>query len=337
MRCHRLDAAGSIVAFSEGASTLLKLPRERCSAGLFPSRDAEHQRAGLPRAVPRRRPAGAPSTSDSSTCSAACRSPCGPRCGCSTALYDGSPVTWLRIDALESLGFGPSREAVVSAISRRVRAEPVDRACANGSRSTSPARSSPRRPRGGRRGDAARHRFPRPTSRRSSTRPSRRCSAARWVTSSRPPLSKSCGRGSRAAPWTTVAPCAAGALPRPVRGRATSRWPTSMDRLIIEIEREPDVAPTISTSRARPTPNLPSPGCARPRRSRDRPGRRPGDPRPDGFEAVLVYRFDADWNGEAVGEDKTSIGPAACSACASPPRTSRPRPAPSTPRPRAAS
>ena len=38
----------------------------------------------------------------------------------------GGPVTWLTIDPLESLGAGLSREAVMAAIGRRVRAEPVD-------------------------------------------------------------------------------------------------------------------------------------------------------------------------------------------------------------------
>ncbi len=35
-------------------------------------------------------------------------------------------MTWLTIDPLESLGAGPSREAVMAAIGQRVRAEPVD-------------------------------------------------------------------------------------------------------------------------------------------------------------------------------------------------------------------
>jgi chemotaxis family two-component system sensor kinase Cph1 len=39
---------------------------------------------------------------------------------------EAGPVTWLTIDPIESLGAGLSREAVMAAIGRRVRAEPVD-------------------------------------------------------------------------------------------------------------------------------------------------------------------------------------------------------------------
>ena len=48
-----------------------------------------------------------------------------------------------------------------------------------------------------------------------------------------------------------------------------------------------------------------------------------------GFDRVMVYRFDAEWNGEVIAEDRRPTSTRS-SACATRPATSRPRRARST-------
>ncbi|MCJ2056496.1 GAF domain-containing protein [Methylobacterium sp. J-048] len=214
------------------------------------------------------------------------------------------PVTWLTIDPIESLGAGLSREAVMAAIGRRARAEPVD----------------------------ASHCEREPIHIPGSIQPNAVMIAAdaetlevlaysanvgEIVDASDPPLA---GR-----PLDEVLPRDFVALVRDrlsagtlVDGHSARRRLTLTDhgapyyavahahagRVIVELELEPESAddfPTASqvdtelaVGRLREAGTLVEAARIAALEIRALTG----------FEAVLVYRFDADWNGEAVAEDK---------------------------------
>ncbi|MBE7198072.1 MAG: GAF domain-containing protein [Parafilimonas terrae] len=301
-----LDAAGSIVAFSEGASALLKLPRDAVLGrdyfqDVMPGANVPGFRgrflAGARRGqlderfeyVFGRLP-----------------QPLRAEVRMHHGRFEGSPVTWLRIDALETVGIGTSREAVVSAMGRRVRSEPVDPSLCEREPIHIPG----------------------------SIQPNALLLAADATTllvtafstninevvdPVEPPL---LGRSlTELVPASFIdllrARLAIGALEDGGSVRRRIRFPRLPDtsylavahshagRLIIELEQEPERAEDFRTAsqidtelamaRLRAAGTLTD--AARVAAAEIRAL--------TGFEAVLVYRFDADWNGEAVAEDKT--------------------------------
>ena len=122
-----LDAAGAVVAFSEGASAISGLSRDAVLGrnyfrDVMPGTNVPSFRgrflAGARRGV-----------LDESFDYVFGRLPQPLRARVHMrhgTIAEGRPVTWLTIDPLESLGAGLSREAVMAAIGQRVRAEPVD-------------------------------------------------------------------------------------------------------------------------------------------------------------------------------------------------------------------
>ncbi|SFL14234.1 histidine kinase dimerization/phosphoacceptor domain -containing protein [Methylobacterium pseudosasicola] len=214
------------------------------------------------------------------------------------------PVTWLTIDPIESLGAGLSREAVMAAIGRRARAEPVD----------------------------ASHCEREPIHIPGSIQPNAVMFAAdaetlqvlaysanvgEIVDPSDPPLA---GRPlGEVLPGDFVdairARLAAGTLGdgHSVRrrltltGRSASYYAVAhahAGRVIVELELEPDsdddfptasqVDTELAVGRLREAGTLVEAARIAALEIRALTG----------FEAVLVYRFDTDWNGEAVAEDK---------------------------------
>lgn len=218
----------------------------------------------------------------------------------------GGPVTWLTIDPMESLGAGRPREAVMAAIGRRVRAEPVDASLCEREPIHIPGSIQPNAVMVA--ADTAKLEILAFSD-----------NVAEIVDASAPPLA---GR-----PLGAVLPAgfvdairarlASGTLDDGRSIRRRLRFPdpegatyhvvahAHAGRVIVELEREPDSAedfPTASqgdielaVGRLRAAGTLA--GAARIAALEIRAL--------TGFESVLVYRFDADWNGEAVGEDKS--------------------------------
>ncbi|MDP4001869.1 histidine kinase dimerization/phosphoacceptor domain -containing protein [Methylobacterium sp. NEAU K] len=217
---------------------------------------------------------------------------------------DGGPVTWLTIDPIESLGAGLSREAVMAAIGRRVRAEPVDASLCEREPIHIPGSIQPNAVMIA--ADAG-----------TLLVLAYSANVTELVDPLEPPLA---GR-----PLADVLPkdfvdairtrLANGTLDdgRSVRRRLdlTGRG-ASYDavahahagRVIVELELEPDSADDFPTARQidvelgvgrlRVAETLADAARIAALEIRALTG----------FEAVLVYRFDADWNGEAVAEDK---------------------------------
>ncbi len=299
-----LDAAGAVVAFSEGASTISGLAREAVLG-------RDYFRDVMPGAnVPAFRG----------------RFLAGARRGALNERFDyvfghvpqplrarvhmrhgtmagGPPVTWLTIDPQETLSAGLPREAVLAAIGHRVRAEPVDASLcarepihipgsiqpnavmiaadvgtllvfahsANIAEIVGPAESPVGRP-------------------LAEVLPT---AFVERVKGRRAEGTLGDGRSVRArltlpgrdAPYYAVAHAHAG-------------------QLIVELEQEPDSADDFATAsqvdielavgRLREAETLADAARIAALEIRALTG----------FEAVLVYRFDADWNGEAVAEDK---------------------------------
>lgn len=302
-----LDKAGTVVVFSEGASTLLKLPRDAVLGrdyfrDVMPVANVPAFRgrflAGIRRGelderfeyVFGRLP-----------------QPLRAQVRMQQGRYDGSPVTWLRIDPLEALGFGATREAVVSAISRRVRAEPVDPSLCEREPIHIPGSIQPNAVLLA--ADAA-----------TLLVAAFSTNVTEIVNPDEPPLlGRSLGDILPESFMETVrARLASGTLDDGRSIRRRLHFPEKPEvnylavahlhagRLIVEIEREPDIADDfrlasqtdteLAVARLRAAETLAGAARVAALEIRDLTG----------FEAVLVYRFDVDWNGEAVAEDKTS-------------------------------
>ena len=216
----------------------------------------------------------------------------------------GRPVTWLTIDPLESLGVGLPREAVMAAIGQRVRAEPVDASLCEREPIHIPGSIQPNAVMLA--ADAATllvlaysanvSEIVDPVEPPLAGRPLADVLPADFVAAIRTRLAgagledghslrKRLTLPGSSAPYLAVAHAQAG-------------------RLIVELEREPDSAddfPTASqidtelaVGRLREAETLADAARIAALEIRALTG----------FEAVLVYRFDTDWNGEAVAEDK---------------------------------
>ncbi len=301
-----LDGAGSIVAFSEGASALLKLPRDAVLGrdyfqdvmpgtnvpgfrGRFLSGARRGQLDERFEYVFGRLP-----------------QPLRAEVRMHHGRFDGSPVTWLEIDALETIGFGSSREAVVSAIGQRVRAEPVDPSLCEREPIHVPGSIQPNAVLLA--ADAA-----------TLLITAFSTNVAEIVDSIEPPLLGRSLAEILPLPFIDLirARLAIGALDDGGSARRRIRLPATGEtnylavahahagRLIIEFEREPDRAEDFRTAsqidtelamaRLRAAGTLTEAARVAALEIRALTG----------FEAVLVYRFDPDWNGEAVAEDKT--------------------------------
>ncbi|WP_419829080.1 histidine kinase dimerization/phosphoacceptor domain -containing protein [Methylobacterium sp.] len=217
---------------------------------------------------------------------------------------EAGPVTWLTIDPLESLGAGLSREAVMAAIGRRARAEPVDASHCEREPIHIPGSIQPNAVMIA--ADAGTlqvlaysanvDEIVDPVDPPLAGRPLEEVLPRDFVAAVRARLSagtlsdglsvrRRLTLTGRAAPYYVVAHAHAG-------------------RVIVELELEPESAddfPTASqvdtelaVGRLREADTLAE--AARIAALEIRAF--------TGFEAVLVYRFDADWNGEAVAEDK---------------------------------
>ena len=301
-----LDAAGAIVAFSEGASALSGFAREAVLG-------RDYFRDVMPGAnVPNFRG----------------RFLAGARRGALDERFDyvfgrvpqplrarihmrhgtmagGPPVTWLTIDPLESLGAGLSREAVLAAIGSRVRAEPVDASLCERESIHIPGSIQPNAVMLA--ADAG-----------TLVVLAYSANVDEIVDPVEPPLAgRPLGEILPAGFVETVrSRLAAGTLEdgRSVRARLTLPGRTASyyavahahaGRLIVELELEPDSAADFATAsqvdtelavgRLREAETLAEAARIAALEIRALTG----------FEAVLVYRFDVDWNGEAVAEDKT--------------------------------
>ncbi len=301
-----LDAAGSIVAFSEGASSLLKLPRDAVLGrdyfkDVMPGTNVPAFRGRFLSGV-RRGQLDERFEYVFGRLPQPLRAEVWMRHG----RFEGSPVTWLEIDALENVSIGSSREAVVSAIGQRVRAEPVDPSLCEREPIHIPGSIQP---------NAVM--LAADTATLLVTAFSTNISEI--VDPTDPPL---LGRSlTEIVPASFIelmrARLAIGALDDGGSVRRRIRFPATGEinylavahahagRLIIEIEREPERAEDFRTAsqidtelavaRLRSAGTLTEAAQVAALEIRALTG----------FEAVLVYRFDADWNGEAVAEDKT--------------------------------
>ncbi|MGC5778887.1 histidine kinase dimerization/phosphoacceptor domain -containing protein [Methylobacterium sp. NFXW15] len=300
-----LDEAGTIVAFSDGASDLLKLPRE---AVLGRDYFQDVMPAANVPAFRGRFLAGARRGSLDERFEyvfGRLPQPLRAQVQMRRGAFAGNPVTWLRIEAMETLGYGARRDAVVSAIGRRVRAEPVDPSLCEREPIHIPGSIQPNAVLFA--ADAA-----------TLLVTAFSTNVTEVVDLSDPPL---LGR-----PLGDVLPAsyieavkvrlANGTLDDGRSLRRRVRFPERSEagylavahlhagRLIVEIEREPDIADDfrlasqtdteLAVARLSDAETLV--GAARVAAAEIRAL--------TGFEAVLVYRFDSDWNGEAVAEDK---------------------------------
>lgn len=219
----------------------------------------------------------------------------------------GGPVTWLTIEAIETLGAGRSREAVMAAVGSRARAEPVDASLCEREPIHVPGSIQPNAVMlAAETGTLAIVAFS--------------DNVREIVDPAEPPLA---GRplGDVLPPDLVAAIRARLASATLDEGRSVRRrlrFPAPdgpayhavahahAGRVIVELEREPDAPedfPTASqidtelaVGRLRAADTLA--GAARIAALEVRAF--------TGFESVLVYRFDADWNGEAVAEDKVA-------------------------------
>ncbi|MHB2210353.1 histidine kinase dimerization/phosphoacceptor domain -containing protein [Methylobacterium sp. CM6257] len=300
-----LDASGTVVAFSEGASAISGLSREAV-LGRDYFRDVMPG-TNVPGFRGRFLAGGRRGGLDESFDHVFGRLPQPLRARVrmrNGQMADGRPVTWLTIDPVESLGAGLSREAVMAAIGRRIRAEPVDASLCEREPIHIPGSIQPNAVMLA--ADAGTLRVL-----------AYSANVSEIVDPVEPPLA---GR-----PLADVLPAdfvdairarlAAGTLDdgRSIRrrlillGRGATYFAVAHahgGRLIVELELEPDSAedfPTASqvdtelaVGRLREAETLADAARIAALEIRALTG----------FEAVLVYRFDADWNGEAVAEDK---------------------------------
>ncbi|MGU3665234.1 histidine kinase dimerization/phosphoacceptor domain -containing protein [Methylobacterium sp. A49B] len=300
-----LDPAGSVVVFSEGASSISGLSREAVLGrdyfrDVMPGTNVPGFRG---RFLAGARRGGLDESFD--YVFGRLPQPLRARVRMRHGQVAGTqPVTWLTIDPLESLGAGLSREAVMAAIGRRVRAEPVDASLCEREPIHIPGSIQPNAVMLA--ADAATLHVQ-----------AYSANVSEIVDPVEPPLA---GR-----PLADVLPADFVAAIR-VRlgggtledGRSLRRRITFLGsgatyhavahahagRLIVELELEPDsdddfatasqVDTELAVGRLREAGSLADAARIAALEIRALTG----------FEAVLVYRFDTDWNGEAVAEDK---------------------------------
>jgi len=300
-----LDAAGAVVAFSEGASVLSGLAREAVIG-------RDYFRDVMPGAnVPSFRGrflAGARRGSLNESFDYVfgrvpqpLRARVHMRHG---TMAGGPPVTWLTIDPLESLGAGLSREAVLAAIGRRVRAEPVDASLCEREPIHIPGSIQPNAVMLAADADtllvlaysANVDEVVDPVEPPLAGRPLAEILPAAFVQTIRSRLANGTLEDGRSVRTRLTFP-----------GRDATYYAVAhahAGRLIVEFEQEPDSVEDFATAsqvdtelavgRLREAETLAEAARIAALEIRALTG----------FEAVLVYRFDPDWNGEAVAEDK---------------------------------
>ncbi|MGU3464116.1 histidine kinase dimerization/phosphoacceptor domain -containing protein [Methylobacterium sp. C33D] len=300
-----LDAAGTVVAFSEGASAISGLSREAVLGrdyfrDVMPGTNVPSFRGRFLAGARR----GALDESFDYVFGRLPQ-PLRARIHMRHGQIGGTrPVTWLTIDPVESLGADLSREAVLAAIGRRVRAEPVDASLCEREPIHIPGSIQPNAVMLA--ADAG-----------TLLVAAYSANVGEIIDPIEPPLA---GR-----PLADVLPAAfvaairsrlaSGTLDDGASLRRTLTFPdrgtayhavahAHAGRVIVELELEPDSAEDFATAsqvdtelavgRLREAGTLMEAARIAAHEIRALTG----------FEAVLVYRFDADWNGEAVAEDK---------------------------------
>jgi two-component system, chemotaxis family, sensor kinase Cph1 len=295
-----LDASGAVVVFNEGASTLWGLSREAVLGRNYfrevvPSTNVP---GFLGRFLAGRRRG----VLDESFEFVFGRMP-GPL-RTRVQMRGGRAHDWLTVEPLESLGAGPSREAVIAAIGNRVRAEPVDPSICEREPIHVPGSIQP-------------NAVMLAADAETLTILAHSTNASEILPDGAPELD---GR-----PLAAVLPLrfvdmvrarlVAGTLTdgRSVRrilrlgGREAAYYAVAhahAGRVIVELERAPDSPDDFGDARQSDTEL--AVGRLRAAETLEDAARIAAEEvrALTGFEAVLVYRFDADWNGEAVAEDK---------------------------------
>ena len=300
-----LDAAGAIVAFSEGASAISGLSRDAVLGrnyfrDVMPGTNVPSFRGRFLAGARR-------GALDESFDYVFGRLPQPLRARVHMrhgTIAAGAPVTWLTIDPLESLGAGLSREAVMAAIGQRVRAEPVDASICEREPIHIPGSIQPNAVMLA--ADAATllvlaysanvSEIVDPSELPLAGRPLADILPAAFVEAVQARLASGTLDDGRSVRRRLLLP-----------GRSTPYHAVAhahAGRLIVELELEPDSADDFATAsqvdvelavgRLREAATLADSARIAALEIRALTG----------FEAVLVYRFDSDWNGEAVAEDK---------------------------------
>ncbi|WP_345819389.1 histidine kinase dimerization/phosphoacceptor domain -containing protein [Methylobacterium fujisawaense] len=300
-----LDSAGTVVAFSEGASAISGLSREAVLGrdyfrDVMPGTNVPNFRGRFLAGARR-------GTLDETFDYVFGRLPQPLRARIHMRhgqIAGGSPVTWLTIDPVESLGADHSREAVMAAIGRRVRAEPVDASLCEREPIHIPGSIQPNAVMLA--ADAGTllvvaysanvGEIVDPIEPPLAGRPLADVLPADFVAAIRARLARGTLHDGASLRRTLAFP-----------GRGTAYHAVAhahAGRLIVEMELEPDSADDFATAsqadteravgRLREAGTLADVARIAALEIRALTG----------FEAVLVYRFDTDWNGEAVAEDK---------------------------------
>ncbi|APT32498.1 bacteriophytochrome [Methylobacterium phyllosphaerae] len=300
-----LDSAGTVVAFSEGASAISGLSREAVLGrdyfrDVMPGTNVPNFRGRFLAGARR-------GTLDETFDYVFGRLPQPLRARIHMRhgqIAGGSPVTWLTIDPVESLGADHSREAVMAAIGRRVRAEPVDASLCEREPIHIPGSIQPNAVMLA--ADAGTllvvaysanvGEIVDPIEPPLAGRPLADVLPADFVAAIRARLARGTLHDGASLRRTLAFP-----------GRGTAYHAVAhahAGRLIVEMELEPDSADDFATAsqadtelavgRLREAGTLADIARIAALEIRALTG----------FEAVLVYRFDTDWNGEAVAEDK---------------------------------
>lgn len=299
-----LDAAGTVVAFSEGASTISGLSREAVLGrdyfrDVMPGTNVPSFRG---RFLAGARRGALDETFD--YVFGRLPQPLRARIHMRHGRIAGTgPVTWLTIDPVESLGADRSREAVVAAIGRRVRAEPVDASLCEREPIHIPGSIQPNAVMLA--ADAGTllvvaysanvGEIIDPIEPPLAGRPLADVLPADFVAALRARLASGTFQDGTAVRRTVTVPG---------RGAYHAIAHAHAGRLIVEMELEPDSVEDFATAsqidtelavgRLRGAETLAEAARIAALEIRSLTG----------FEAVLVYRFDTDWNGEAVAEDK---------------------------------
>ncbi|SDN87246.1 photoactive yellow protein [Methylobacterium phyllostachyos] len=300
-----LDAAGTVVAFSEGASVLSGLAREAV-IGRDYFRDVMPG-ANVPSFRGRFLAGARRGTLNESFDYVFGRVPQPLRARVHMrhgTMAGGPPVTWLTIDPLESLGANLSREAVLAAIGRRVRAEPVDASLCEREPIHIPGSIQPNAVMLA--ADAGTlmvlaysanvDEILDPLDPPLAGRPLAEILPSAFVQTIRSRLASGTLEDGRSVRTRLTFP-----------GRDATYYAVAhahAGRLIVECEQEPDSTEDFATASQVDTEL--AVGHLREAATLAEAARIAAlETRAlTGFEAVLVYRFDPDWNGEAVAEDK---------------------------------
>ena len=300
-----LDSAGTVVVFSEGASTISGLSREAVLGrdyfrDVMPGTNVPGFRGRFLAGARR-------GTLDQSFDHVFGRlpQPLRARVRMRRGHVTGvRPVTWLTIDPLESLGAGLPREAVMAAIGQRVRAEPVDASLCEREPIHIPGSIQPNAVMLA--ADAATllvlaysaniSEIVDPVEPPLAGRPLADVLPSDFVAAIRTRLAGGGLEDGRSLRRRLTLPCSSTPYHAVAHAHA--------GRLIVELELEPDSADDFATAsqidtelavgRLREAGTLADAARIAALEIRALTG----------FEAVLVYRFDTDWNGEAVAEDK---------------------------------